>query len=61
MSPNNATVAPLFATKLRRKTKMTAIKLGLVAFVLFAAAYVVETRVILALESSGPQVDEYSP
>jgi hypothetical protein len=40
---------------------MTAIKLGLVAFVLFAVAYVVETRMILALESSGPQVDEYAP
>jgi hypothetical protein len=61
MSPSNATVAPLFATKLRRKTMMTAIKVGLVAFVLFAAAYVVETRAFLALEASGPQVDEYAP
>ena len=56
-------VAPLFATKLRRKTMMTAIKLGLVAFVLFAAAYVVETRAILALESSDSwlHVNEYAP
>jgi len=42
---------------------MTAIKLGLVALVLFASAYVIETRAILALESSdrGPQVYEYTP
>jgi hypothetical protein len=41
---------------------MTAIKVGLVAFALFAAAYVVETRAILALESSasGPHVYEYT-
>jgi len=41
----------------------TAIKLGLVAFVLFASAYVVETKAILALESSasGPHVYEYAP
>jgi uncharacterized membrane protein (DUF4010 family) len=56
-------VAPSFATKLRRETMMTAIKLGLVALVLFASAYVIETRAILALESSdrGPQVYEYTP
>jgi len=42
---------------------MTAIKLGLVTFVLFAAAYVVETRAIVALESSDSwlQVNEYAP
>ena len=52
----------LEGSKLRRKTMMTAIKLGLVAFVLFAA-YVVETRAILALESSDnwTQVYEYAP
>jgi hypothetical protein len=56
-------VAPLFATKLRRKTMTTAIKWGLVAFVLLASAYVVETRAILALESSdsGTRVHEYAP
>jgi hypothetical protein len=57
-------VAPLFAGKLKRKTMMTAIKLGLLAFVLFASAYVVETRIIFALESSdnnGPQVYDYAP
>lgn len=43
---------------------MTVIKVGLFAFVLIAAAYVVETRMILALESSdnnGSQVYEYKP
>jgi hypothetical protein len=43
---------------------MTAIKWGLVAFVLFGLAYAVETRAILGLESSdksGPQVYEYAP
>jgi hypothetical protein len=41
---------------------MTAIKLGLVAFVLLASAYVVEARAILALESSGSgsQVYKYA-
>jgi hypothetical protein len=41
-----------------------AIKLGLVAFVLFALAYAVETKAILDLESSddsGRQVYEYAP
>jgi hypothetical protein len=42
---------------------ITAIKLGLVDFVLFALAYAVETRAVLALASSdsGPQVHEYAP
>jgi hypothetical protein len=56
--------ALLFATKFRRKTMITAIKLGLVALVLFALAYAVETRAILALESSdksGAQVYDYVP
>ena len=41
---------------------MTAVKLGLVAFVLFAA-YVVETRAILDLESSDnwTQVYQHAP
>jgi hypothetical protein len=54
-------VAPLFATKLRRKTMITAITLGLVAFVLLPCA--VETKAILASESSesGPQVYEFAP
>jgi hypothetical protein len=41
----------------------TAIKMGLVAFVVLASAYVVETKAILALESSagGPHVHEYAP
>jgi len=42
---------------------ISAIKWGLVAFVLFASVYVVETRAILALESpySESQVYEYAP
>jgi hypothetical protein len=40
---------------------INAIKWGLLAFVLFASAYAVETRAILDLESSGPQVNEYAP
>jgi hypothetical protein len=43
---------------------ITAIKLGPIAFVLFALAYAVETRAILDLESSdnsGRQVYEYAP
>jgi hypothetical protein len=42
---------------------ITAIKLGLVAFVLFALAYAVETKAILHLESSvsEPQGYEYAP
>jgi hypothetical protein len=42
---------------------ITAIKLGLVAFGLFALAYVVETGAILHLESSGSgaQGYEYAP
>jgi hypothetical protein len=42
---------------------ISAIKWGLVAFVLFASAYAVETRAILDLESSdnGPQVYKYAP
>jgi hypothetical protein len=42
---------------------MTAIKWGLVAFVLFTAAYFFEYRAILALESSDswPQVYGYEP
>ena len=48
------------ATKLRRKTLMTAM-LGLVAFVLFAGAYVFETRAILALESSDNWTQVYAP
>ena len=49
--------------KTKKKDMITAIKLGLVDFVLFALAYAVETRAILALESSdsGPQVYEYAP
>jgi hypothetical protein len=42
----------------------TAIKWGLVAVVLVALAYAVETKAILSLESSdkiGPQVYEYAP
>jgi hypothetical protein len=42
---------------------MTAIKWGLVAFVLFALAYA-ETRAIVSLQSSdkiGPQDYEYAP
>jgi hypothetical protein len=48
---------------MRRKTMMTAVKLALVAFVVFASAYVIETRAILALESStsGLRVYEYAP
>jgi hypothetical protein len=49
---------------LERKTVITAIKLGLLAFILFALAYAVETRAILGLESSdnsGSQVYEYAP
>ena len=48
------------ATKLGRKTMMTAM-LGLVAFVLFAGAYVVEVRTILALESSDNWTQVYAP
>ena len=44
----------------RRKTMMTAIKLGLVGFVLFAA-YVVETKAILDLESSDNWTQVYAP
>jgi hypothetical protein len=43
---------------------MTAIKMGLVAFVLFGLACAVESRAILALESSdnnGLRVHEYAP
>ncbi len=40
---------------------MTPIKWGLVVFVLFASAYVVESRAILDLELSGPQINEYAP
>jgi hypothetical protein len=42
---------------------ISAIKLGLVALVLFALAYAVETRAILHLESSGSgaQGYEYAP
>ena len=49
--------------ELTRKTMMTAIKWGLVAFVLFTAAYIFEYRAILALESSDswPQVYGYAP
>jgi hypothetical protein len=57
-------VAPLFATKFTRKAMTAAIKVGLFAFALIAAAYVVETRMILVLESSdnnGSQVYEYKP
>jgi hypothetical protein len=53
--------APLFAAKLRRRTMMTAIKWGLVAIAVFASAYVVETRAILALESSDSGRPEYVP
>jgi hypothetical protein len=37
--------------------------MGLVAFVVLASAYVVETKAILALESSAsePHVHEYAP
>ena len=40
---------------------MTEIKLGLLAFALIAAAYVVEYRAILALETSysGPSIYDY--
>ena len=48
------------ATKLRKRTMMTAM-LGLVAFVLFAGAYVVEVRTILALESSDNWTQVYAP
>ena len=48
------------ATKLRKRTMMTA-TLGLVAFVLFAGAYVVETRAILALDSSDNWTQVYAP
>ena len=37
------------------------LKIGLVAAALFALVYAVETKAILALESSGPRVDEYAP
>jgi hypothetical protein len=62
MSSNNATCRASDCYELRRKTMMTAIKLGLVAFAVFASAYVVETRAILALESSdsGPQLHDYA-
>ena len=39
----------------------TAIKWGLVAFVLFAAAYAVETKAILDLESSDNWTQVYAP
>jgi hypothetical protein len=58
---NKRDLAPLFATKFRRKTMMTAIKLGLVAFVLFAGAYVFETKAILDLESSDNWTQVYAP
>jgi hypothetical protein len=45
----------------RRKTMMNAIKLGLVAFVLFAGAYVFETKAILDLESSDNWTQVYAP
>jgi hypothetical protein len=65
ISPNNTTRRRAFVCcELKRKTTMTAIKWGLVAFVLFGLGYAVETRAILGLESSdksGSQVYEYAP
>ncbi len=48
-------------SKLRGKAMTNAIKLGLVAFVLFAAAYVFETKAILDLESSDNWTQVYAP
>jgi hypothetical protein len=48
-------------TKLGRKTIMTAVTLGLVAFVLFTGAYVFETRAILDLESADNWTQVYAP
>ncbi len=45
----------------RARTMMNAIKLGLVAFVLFAGAYVFETKEILDLESSDNWTQVYAP
>jgi hypothetical protein len=40
---------------------MTAVTLGLVAFVLFTGAYVFETRAILDLESADNWTQVYAP
>jgi hypothetical protein len=65
----NKRVGPERATQYGRgvvtgvRQMISAIKLGLVALVLFALAYAVETRAILHLESSGSgaQGYEYAP